>query len=51
MTGCDDEAIYIENPLWKAQLSRSNLEKGVTLIEEGVIDKNRASSSKTTAST
>jgi hypothetical protein len=40
VTGCDDEAIYIENPLWKAQLSRSNLEKGVDLIEEGVIDKN-----------
>ena len=40
VTGCDDEAIYIENPLWKAQLSRENLEKGVELIEEGVIDKN-----------
>ena len=40
VTGCDDEAIYIENPLWKAQLSRKNLEKGVELIEEGVIDKN-----------
>lgn len=40
VTGCDDEAIYIENPLWKAQLSRSNLEKGVDLIEEGVIDRN-----------
>ena len=40
VTGCDDDAIYIENPLWKAQLSRKNLEKGVELIEEGVIDKN-----------
>ena len=40
VTGCDDEAIYIENPLWKGQLSRTNLEKGVQLIEEGVIDKN-----------
>ncbi len=40
VTGCDDKAIYIENPLWKAQLSRKNLEKGVELIEEGVIDKN-----------
>lgn len=39
VTGCDDEAIYIENPLWKAQLSRCNLEKGVELIEEGLIDK------------
>lgn len=40
VTGCDDDALYIENPLWKAQLSRKNLEKGVDLIEEGVIDKN-----------
>lgn len=40
VTGCDDEAIYIENPLWQAQLSRKNLEKGVELIEDGVIDKN-----------
>jgi hypothetical protein len=40
VTGCDDEAIYIENPLWKAKLSRENLEKGVELIEQGVIDKN-----------
>lgn len=40
VTGADDEAIYIENPLWKAKLSRANLEKGVQLIEEGVIDRN-----------
>lgn len=39
VTGCDDDAIYIENPLWKAQLSRVNLEKGVDLIEDGVIDR------------
>ncbi len=39
ITGCDDKAIYIENPLWKAQLSRLNLEKGVELIEEGLIDR------------
>ncbi len=39
ITGCDDQAIYIENPLWKAQLSRVNLEKGVELIEEGLIDR------------
>ena len=40
VTGCDDSAIYIENPLWKAQLSRVNLEKGVKLIEDGTIDRN-----------
>ena len=40
VTGCDDEAIYIENPLWKDKLTRSNLEQGVELIEQGIIDKN-----------
>ena len=39
ITGCDDKAIYIENPLWKAQLSRVNLEKGVEMIAEGLIDR------------
>ena len=40
VTGCDDEAIYIENPLWKDKLTRANLEKGVELIEQGIIDRN-----------
>jgi len=39
VSGCDDKAIYIQNPLWKAQLSRKNLELGVELIEEGLIDR------------
>ena len=39
VTGADDDAIYIRNPLWQAQLSRKNLEKGVELIEQGVIDR------------
>ncbi len=39
VSGADDEAIYIRNPLWEAQLSRPNLEKGVALIEEGVISR------------
>jgi len=33
----DDKAIYIESPIWQATLDRSNLEKGVQLIEEGLI--------------
>jgi hypothetical protein len=37
VTGADDEKIYIKSPLWSASLSRENLEKGVELIEEGVI--------------
>ena len=39
VSGVDDDAIHIENPLWKAKLSRKNLEKGVELIEQGVIDR------------
>ncbi len=35
----DDAAIYIESPIWSATLDRSNLEKGVSLIEEGVISR------------
>jgi hypothetical protein len=35
--GVDDEAIHIKSPLWTAKLSRKNLEKGVELIEQGVI--------------
>jgi len=37
ITGADEEKIYIQSPLWKASLSRENLEKGVTMIEEGLI--------------
>jgi len=39
VTGVDDEKIYIKSPLWVASLSRENLEKGVELIEEGLIDR------------
>ena len=35
----DDEAIYIESPIWYAKLDRINLEKGVRLIEEGTISR------------
>lgn len=35
----DDDAIYIESPIWSATLDRSNLEKGVELIEEGLISR------------
>ncbi|GAN77152.1 hypothetical protein [Acidisphaera rubrifaciens] len=39
VTGADDTAIRIRNPLWEAQLARGDLEKGVALIEEGVISR------------
>ncbi|WP_020186319.1 hypothetical protein [Methylopila sp. 73B] len=32
-----DEAIHIWTPIWTAELARADLEKGVALIEEGVI--------------
>ena len=33
----DADAIYIESPIWSATLDRVNLEKGVKLIDEGLI--------------
>lgn len=39
VAGADETAIYIQSPIWSATLDRSNLEKGVTLIEEGVISR------------
>ncbi|WP_055134988.1 hypothetical protein [Pseudomonas corrugata] len=35
----DDEAIHIESPIWSVKLHRVNLEKGVTLIEDGTISR------------
>jgi hypothetical protein len=39
VSGADKLAIYIETPLWRATLDRSNLEKGVQLIEQGLISR------------
>ncbi|MGH8932265.1 MAG: hypothetical protein ACRDZO_17010 [Egibacteraceae bacterium] len=35
VTGADDDSVYIKHRLWKAALSRQNLEKAVRLLEEG----------------
>ena len=35
----DDEAIYIESPIWSAKLQRVNIEKGVALIEDGTVSR------------
>lgn len=32
-----DEAIYLESPIWTARLPREDLEKGVSLIDDGTI--------------
>jgi hypothetical protein len=34
-----DEAIHIDTPIWTAALARSDLERGVLLIEEGTISR------------
>jgi hypothetical protein len=35
----DEDAIHIESPIWTATLDRVNLEKGVELIEQGLISR------------
>ena len=35
----DDAAIHIDSPIWEVALDRSNLEKGVALIEDGTISR------------
>ncbi len=39
VTRADDQAIYIESPIWSVALDRANLEKGVVLIEDGTISR------------
>lgn len=42
VTGANDTGVQIQSPLWTAELRRENLEKGVSLIEEGVISRDPA---------
>ena len=35
VTGADDEKVYVKHRLWTDALSRRNLEKAVTLLEQG----------------
>ena len=37
VAGADEQAVYIESPIWSATLARKDLEKGVRLIENGMI--------------
>ena len=37
VAGADEQAVYIESPIWSAALDRKDLEKGVRLIEDGMI--------------
>ncbi|WP_425005613.1 hypothetical protein [Mycolicibacterium sp. S3B2] len=40
VSGADDERIYVKHRLWTAELSRSNLQRGVELVNEGAIPRN-----------
>lgn len=35
VTGVDDEYLYIKHRLWEASLARQNLERAVSMVEEG----------------
>ena len=39
VTGADEEKVYVAHRLWKDSLSRKNLEKAVTLLEQGKMTK------------
>lgn len=39
VTRVDDDAIYIESPIWSTKLQRINLEKGVELIDQGTVSR------------
>lgn len=40
VSGADDERIYVKHRLWTAQLHRTNLERGVDLVNQGAISRN-----------
>ncbi len=39
VTGADETKVYVKHRLWKDTLSRANLEKAVTLLEQGKMTK------------
>jgi hypothetical protein len=39
VTGADQAKVYVKHRLWKDSLSRANLEKAVTLLEQGKMTK------------
>lgn len=40
VSGADDEKIYVAHRLWKASLSRENLERAINLVEKGELPSN-----------
>lgn len=39
VSGADDRGVQIDSPIWSDTLDRANLERGVQLIEEGMISR------------
>lgn len=39
VSGADEEFIYVSHRLWKATLTRANLERGIELVGEGRISR------------
>lgn len=42
VSGADEEKIYVSHRLWKASLSRENLERAIDLVEKGEMTRNAA---------
>ena len=42
VSGADEEKIYVTHRLWKASLSRENLERAIDLVEKGEMTRNAA---------
>lgn len=42
VSGADEEKIYVKHRLWKASLSRENLERAIDLVEKGEMTRKAA---------
>jgi hypothetical protein len=42
VSGADDEKIYVKHRLWKATLSRSNLERAIEMVSAGEMTRTAA---------
>lgn len=40
VSGADADKIYVKHRLWTAELNRANLQRGVALVNEGLISRN-----------
>jgi hypothetical protein len=42
VSGADEEKIYVKHRLWKASLSRENLERAIDLVDKGEMTRSAA---------